>query len=121
MGIIEHSLQPDEVVLTFELPKVSLNMFYAGIHWSDRKRIKDNYTWLVRAATKQTFNCPCKVTYDFEFKANALDVSNCVGMIKMLEDCLFKDDGVKIVKEITIRSRKSTRNLTTVTITKLQP
>ena len=108
----------EQVVLTFELPKISLNDWYTGEHWTKRKKIKDDYAWLVKAATNRKFTEPCSVNYLFEFKRNALDCSNCVAMVKMLEDCLFPKDGIKVVKKISIESRKSTKELVTVTITK---
>jgi hypothetical protein len=111
----------NEVVLTFELPKISLNDWYSGsIHWSKRKKIKDQYIWIVRSVTNRKFTEPCEVEYVFEFKKNALDASNCVAMVKMLEDCIFEDDGIKVVKKISIESRKSDKEQVTVTIRKCQ-
>ncbi len=117
MGLIQEILS-EITVLTFELPKISLNEWYAGSHWSNRKKIKDQYKWIVRSVTSQKFTYPCEVSYRFEFKTRPLDCSNCIAMVKMLEDCLFPDDGVKMVQKISIESRKSDKELVTVTIIK---
>ena len=102
--------------IELELPKISLNEWYAGKHWTERKRIKDAYKIKIGSIVKEKFDTSCTVTYRFEFKTRPLDCSNCVAMVKMIEDCLFPDDGVKIVKQITISSVKSNREFVTVTI-----
>ena len=33
--------------------------------------------------------------------------SNCVAMVKLIEDVIFEDDNYKIVESITIKSRKA--------------
>ena len=96
-----------ELVLE-NLPKVSLNKFYAGVHWATRKKLKDNYTLIIASQTKKKFTKPCEVEYEFHFKRNPLDCSNCAGgMVKMIEDCLFPNDSIKVVKSIKITSQKS--------------
>ena len=107
-----------------DLPKISNNKFYAGIHWSKRKELKDNLASLVRVlffkqTNRRSFSKPCKVEYIFEFKQKPLDCSNCVGMLKIIEDVLFPDDSVKIVKKLKITSLKSVENKVTVIIDEL--
>jgi hypothetical protein len=96
--------------LTFEfrdLPKISLNQFYAGTHWSKRNKIKDNYHLLISSMTKEKIDFPCEVEYKFWFKSRPLDCSNaCGGMIKLIEDCLFLDDSYKMVRSIKVTSEK---------------
>jgi hypothetical protein len=76
----------------FNLPKISLNKYYAGMHWSKRNSIKDKYHRLI--PTLNDIKFPIRVHYVFIFKNNPLDASNCVGMLKMIEDVLFdKNDG----------------------------
>jgi len=104
-----------EITLT-DLPKVSLNQFYAGGHWSKRKKLKDKYYWLVRSQVERKFDKPCTVKYDFFFTKDVLDVSNCSGMLKMIEDVLFPDDSYKIVKGISITSNKAKENKVIITI-----
>lgn len=112
--------------LTFNnLPKISNNKFYAGVHWAERKKIVDNYKKIVYAllcvqTTRRKFTKPCEVEYIFEFKNKPLDCSNCAGaMLKMIEDVLFPDDSPKVVKKIKIASLKSIENKVTVIITEV--
>jgi hypothetical protein len=102
------------------LPKVSMNQFYAGIHWTKRKKLKDVYKLLIRSQTKVKIDYVCSVTYMFLFKNNPLDCSNCMGMAKMVEDCLFDDDSIKIVKSIKIISRKANKDILIITIDKTE-
>lgn len=95
-----------------DLPKVSNNKFYAGMHWVKRKELKDNFSNIIAVLTykqsrKRKFTKPCRVKYIFEFVKNPLDASNCVGMLKMIEDVLFPDDSPKIIKGLEIISLKS--------------
>ena len=93
----------------FNLPKLSLNKWYAGVHWSKRKRIKDKYKILIKSQFKKvlTKNKVYEVQYTFCFKNQPLDASNCVAMLKLIEDIIFEDDGYKIISSINIKSRKS--------------
>lgn len=91
-----------------DLPKISLNKWYAGMHWTKRKKIKDNYTMLVKSQHKQVFSRTktYRVEYHFTFKSRPLDASNCVAMVKMIEDILFETDSYKVVTGLAITSRK---------------
>lgn len=106
-----------EIILD-NLPKISLNKFYSGQHWSKRTQIKNLYKYSIKAQTKivfskhDTYECE----YIFEFKSKPLDASNCVGMLKMIEDCLFEDDKYNIVKSIKISSVKSDKDRVTIII-----
>ena len=40
-------------------------------------------------------------------KHDPLDASNCVAMVKLIEDVIFEDDNYKIVESINIKSRKA--------------
>ena len=96
-----------EIILN-ELPKISLNKWYAGMHWTKRKKIKDNYTKLVRSQFSDTLrkDKTYKVEYHFTFKSRPLDASNCVAMVKMIEDIIFETDSYKVVTELVITSSK---------------
>ena len=48
-----------------------------------------------------------EVEYTFNFKTRPLDASNCVAMVKLIEDVIFEDDNYKIVESINIKSRKA--------------
>ena len=96
-----------EIILK-DLPKISLNKWYAGMHWTKRKKIKDNYTQIVRSqfASLLSRDNTYKVEYHFTFKSRPLDASNCVAMVKMIEDIIFETDSYKVVTEIVITSSK---------------
>ena len=95
-------------IILKDLPKVSLNVWYSSKHWSFRKKIKDNYTLIVKSQFKQVL--PASNSYDteyhFTFKSRPLDASNCVAMVKMIEDIIFESDGYKVIKSILITSSK---------------
>jgi hypothetical protein len=97
-----------KIILT-DLPKISLNLWYSGTHWSKRKDLKDSYHLLIKSQFNHVFSKDkCyEVDYVFYFKGAPLDASNCVAMAKLIEDVIFEDDNWKIVKKITIASRKA--------------
>jgi len=96
-----------KIILT-NLPKVSLNLFYAGVHWTKRKKLKDKYKLLIKSQFKQVLSKDktYEVEYTFNFKTRPLDASNCVAMVKLIEDVIFEDDNYKIVTSLKIKSRK---------------
>jgi hypothetical protein len=96
------------------LPKISLNHFFGRSHWIKRQRIVKAYQWLLRDYEK--INYKCSVEYHFEFKSNPLDCSNCAGMVKLIEDCLFADDSYKSVKSLFITSSKSKKDIVKIII-----
>jgi len=91
-----------------DLPKISLNEWYSGTHWTKRKKIKDAYKYIIKSQHKGQFlkSNKYEVEYTFYFKSRPLDASNCVAMVKMIEDVLFEDDKWDIVESITMKSRK---------------
>ena len=95
-------------IILKDLPKVSLNVWYSSKHWSFRKKLKDNYTLIVKSQFKDVL--PASESYDteyhFTFKSRPLDASNCVAMVKMIEDIIFESDGYKVIKSILITSSK---------------
>ncbi len=101
-----------------DLPKISLNEWYSGNHWSKRKEIKDKYYLLIKSQFKGVFrkNKRYKVGYTFKFKTKPLDASNCVAMVKMLEDIIFEDDRYDIVTELNIKSLKYSENIVCVKV-----
>ena len=95
------------------------------MHWAERKKIKDNFAKTVYAllcvqTDRRKFERPCEVEYIFEFKSRPLDCSNAIGMVKMLEDVLFPDDGYKIVKKISVTSLLSVEDKVTVIIKEIE-
>lgn len=100
------------------MPKISLNQWYSGEHWSKRKHIKDKYYWIIKSQFKAVFppSNIYEVEYRFLFKTKPLDASNCIAMVKMIEDILFENDEYRIIKRITITSEKSAINSVFVNI-----
>jgi hypothetical protein len=107
-------------IILRELPKISLNKWYAGAHWSARTKIKNEYILLVGAQTKQRFTKLCDVEYEFNFEKKPLDASNCVAMVKLIEDILFADDSGKVVRSIKISSKKCIQEFVVIYVTELQ-
>jgi len=96
-------------IILKDLPKISLNKYYSGGHWSKRHNDKNNFIAAVNHQCKSLFTKDKQyvVDYTFNFKKNPLDASNCAGMLKMIEDIIFESDGPKIVRKISIESRKA--------------
>jgi hypothetical protein len=105
------------MTIELKLPKVSLNEWYSGKHWTTRKRMKDVYKLIV--GNRGVMETPCECLYSFEFKSRPLDASNCVAMVKLVEDCLFEDDGYDKVIRLTIESKKGKEDSLTLTINKV--
>lgn len=97
-------------ITLYNLPKISLNEWYSGKHWIKRVKIKEKYKWIIKSQFKHVFkaNMQYSVEYVFEFKIKPLDASNCVAMVKLIEDIIFEDDKYNIVVELKISSHKST-------------
>ena len=74
-----------------------------------RKKLKDKYKLLIKSQFKQVLSKDktYEVEYTFNFKTRPLDASNCVAMVKLIEDVIFEDDNYKIVESINIKSRKA--------------
>ena len=105
-------------IILKDLPKVSLNVWYSSKHWSFRKKLKDNYTLIVKSQFKEVL--PASSSYDteyhFTFKLRPLDASNCVAMVKMVEDIIFESDGYKVIKSILITSSKGAEDMVEIKI-----
>lgn len=109
-----------EIILT-GLPKHSLNEIYSGKHWTKRKKDKDIYKLLIKNQFKSVLDDDkiYSVSYTFEFKKKPLDTSNCVYMLKMIEDIIFKDDTYKIIPELKIKSIKGKEDKVIINITEI--
>jgi len=104
------------------LTKISLNKWYSGEHWSKRKRLKDEYKLLVRSQFKGVFikSNSYEVDYTFKFKTRPLDASNCVAMLKLIEDIIFEDDNYNIIKKISLQSSKGIEDSVEINIKELK-
>lgn len=115
-------------MILIKLPeKLSANKMYAGMHWSVRKRIADDFHLAVLAAVRSqqikavdSSNYPVRVKYEFCL-AGVLDVSNTFSMVKLVEDGLVKagvivGDSQKYVKEITTSIIKTKSKIPVVVV-----
>jgi hypothetical protein len=102
-----------EEIIIKDLPKISLNEWYAGKHWTFRKKIKDTYKLLIRRAK---LSGKYKVEYEFHFKSRPLDCTNTIAMVKMIEDILFENDDYKHILEVSLRSVKDTSEYVNIII-----
>lgn len=70
--------------------------------------MKDKYYWIVKSQFKDVLSKSnvYECEYMFTFKCKPLDASNCIAMVKMVEDIIFEDDKFDIVTKITISSKK---------------
>lgn len=119
-----------EHVLTLTIPipeKVSLNRIYAGVHFRERTRHKEQYhlAMLVVRPAPYTGTYPVACHYHFRLRGTALDVSNCAYMLKMTEDALvtsgvLPDDCPKYVGQITISYEKGPTDEVVVTISPIR-
>ena len=107
------------------IPKISTNSIYAGVHWSTRKKHKEAFLWLT-THFKQLEKISGKVDLDFNFffKKVPLDSSNCSYLSKILEDCLvaygvLEGDSPKFVRKISMQSQKGEKDFCEITITKI--
>ncbi len=103
------------IVLKDERP-LSLNKFWAGVHWSKRKEYADRVHLLVRAAIDpkeiSIFTEPVNITITAYFDKRPLDCSNVLG--KPYEDALIgwviENDSPKYVSSFTTKSRIDKEN-----------
>jgi len=96
----------------FELPgRISLNQYYSGMHWTKRARITKEWEEFIYFLAKEQnakfiTNYPISVAYEFHLKKQPPDCSNCVGMIKLIEDALkgvvWADDDPKHINKLSI-------------------
>jgi len=100
------------------LPKISLNDWYGGKHWSYRKKMKDAYKLLVKFQTKAFFRkeLEYEVIYKFGFKSRPLDAMNTTAIAKIVEDILFEDDKWNIVRSVKLSSEKSKEDVLEITV-----
>jgi hypothetical protein len=110
-----------DVIVLKDLPKVSLNKFYAGTHWTVRNNLKNTYKLIINSQIRHVYpkTEQYHVKYFFVFKSRPLDASNCVAMVKMIEDVIFEDDSYKIVKGLEVYSVKGKEDLVRIEINKL--
>lgn len=97
---------------TIDYPKnfareYGLNAYYAGLHWSVRKKRADAWHWMVRAALKsqgirpRIFQKPVRITF---FWDDRLDIDNHAIAAKCTVDALkgilIEDDSRRYVRAV---------------------
>ncbi len=112
-------------IIVKDLPKISTNTIYAGVHWTARKKHKEAFLWLT-AHFKRLEKITGKVDIDFHFffAKNPLDSSNVSYAVKLLEDSLvtygvIEGDSPKFVRKISMQSQKGESDYCIINITKL--
>ena len=103
------------------LPKISLNEWYAGKHWTKRKTLKDKFKWIVLSQCKTVFPKTSQyiVSYEIVSKNRPIDADNTIGMTKLLTDILFEDDKWDIITQVCLSSKKGDEDYVKVTVTTL--
>jgi len=104
-------------IIIKNLPKVSLNKWYAGAHWTVRNNIKNTYKLMLNKYKPFSKSGAYDVEVNFEFKTRPLDASNCAAMYKLIEDCLFEDDAYSIVLSVKLSSKKGVENKVVLIVT----
>jgi hypothetical protein len=107
-------------LIVLDIPeKVSANAFYAGMHWSKRKKLADLYHAALIEHRAKRFKTPAHLTFTFTFKGRPLDASNTFAMAKMLEDGLVRwgilpDDNPDCVASIKVQSQKGGKDTVSI-------
>jgi len=108
-------------IILRNLPKISLNEWYSGSHWTKRDKIKNKYKLIIlsqfNGIFKKTEQYVCN--YCFYFKNNPLDASNCVAMVKLIEDIIFENDKWNIIINLNIQSKKSNEDKVEIEVCEL--
>lgn len=94
----------------------SMNVIWAGKHWSLRKRIADEAHWAVHAVARDLvmFAAPVRLEFTPKHKGRPYDPSNYAVTVKAIEDGLVMsgilpgDTGDKI-KSVTIHAPEKLR------------
>jgi hypothetical protein len=95
---------------------VSNNAFYAGVHWTTRNKIKNDYGLIFRAMLRKQ-KMPKFEKFDLKMKFNSRhDVDNVVATVKIFVDCLkgewVPDDTKEHFKSLTILHDETLKNNT---------
>ena len=99
----------DFTKIELDLPKPpSLNMIYAGKHWTYRKQKKDEYKEFCKEALSKYDPFTCEEFYITISYNSRLDIDNGILVSKFLADTLVsegivQDDSPKYYKSVSIR------------------
>jgi len=114
-------MQVTEIILR-NLPKLSLNSIYAGLHWTKRKRLKDAFYLIIKSQFKTVFPKTDRYTVSYEIVSKngiPCDATNLSYTVKMVEDVIFEDDKWDIITQVCLSSRKGDDDYVKVTVTTL--
>jgi len=101
--------------ITLPMMPPSLNEWYSGSHWSSRKRTKDAWATVVKAAVRDAapldagaYPIVVDVTVAFPPGARRYDADNCVPAAKLVTDALeaadiIEADSCRYVAEVRLR------------------
>ena len=108
-------------ITLIDLPKISTNDIYAGIHWTKRKKIKDDCKFLIKNQFKHVLKKDkhYHVDYVFCWKKNPLDALNVAFMAKIIEDVIFEDDKHDIITHIGLSSCKGKEDIVYIKVIEL--
>lgn len=106
------------MIQSFEITDIgpSLNSWYAGCHWTKRKKLADFWHSKIALLSSQLrpVKSPVELSMDFWFGKSRLpyDASNCAAAFKLIEDGLVKagilpSDDHKTIKSISISVKKT--------------
>lgn len=111
--MVATALQMATFPVTYRIPlkgiKFSTNKIYAGIHWAQRKSIKDSITGYAGVFCRPIAaiaSYPVSIRYQFVFGSQPLDTLNTAAMAKMFEDAfralgiLEDDDPAHVAQSI---------------------
>ena len=92
-----------------------MNVFYAGMHHTNRTLLKNKWTMLVRAALPMDvamFNAPVNITIHAYYTGNPVDPDNIAAklVIDGMKGIVIADDNPACVRDVTLRSTKYKEN-----------
>lgn len=104
--------------ITYEGPLVSNNKFYAGMHWTTRNKIKDDYRLIFNNLLKKA-KVPKFEQFRIESTFNSRhDADNLVATLKIFVDCLkgtyTPEDNTKYFKGFSIDYDESLKKNTII-------
>ena len=114
-------MEVTEIILR-NLPKISMNKIYAGVHWTKRKQLKDAFYLVIKSQFKTVFPKTDRYTVSYEIvskKGIPCDATNLGYIIKIIEDTIFEDDSWDIITQVCMSSRKGDDDYVKVTVTTL--
>lgn len=81
------------------------------MHFAAYKKVKDSWTWALKAATREKAPIPCSIVIERYYAVHAMDVDNCYATAKLPIDSLraagiLTDDDPSCVSSLQVRQMK---------------